>query len=85
MQCETCKSELPGGALFCGECGSSVRSSATPAQSAPPVPKEHPVEVSAYESQTPEFSKPVTTDSAETNIVPQLPPFGLILTTPRKA
>ena len=72
MQCETCKSELPVGALFCGECGNSVRSSSAPAQSAPPVPKERPVEVSAYESQTPDFSKPVTADSAETNIVPQL-------------
>jgi len=39
MVCEICKSDLPEGALFCGECGSSVRQSDLAAPT-PPVVEE---------------------------------------------
>ena len=42
MLCEICKSDLPEGALFCGECGSSVRQSE---HTAPiDIPQSQPVE-----------------------------------------
>lgn len=65
MVCEVCQSELPQGALFCGECGSSVART-----QAIPVVQSDPVDVPPAESfTTVPFEEPETTS---TNIVEQI-------------
>ena len=65
MVCEVCQSELPQGALFCGECGSSVART-----QAIPVIQPEPVDVPPAESFTTVPSEEPETTS--TNIVEQI-------------
>lgn len=65
MVCEVCQSELPQGALFCGECGSSVART-----QAIPVVQLEPVDVPPAESFTTVPSEEPETTS--TNIVEQI-------------
>ena len=65
MVCEVCQSELPQGALFCGECGSSVART-----QAIPVVQSDPVDVPPEESFTTVPSEEPETTS--TNIVEQI-------------
>lgn len=65
MVCEVCQSELPQGALFCGECGSSVART-----QAIPVVQSDPVDVPPAESFTTVPSEEPETTS--TNIVEQI-------------
>ena len=90
MLCGTCQSELPVGALFCGECGSSVSAvqpqptpvSATPTSTAPApdsaVTSGSPSPADSVGSPQEDFAKSDEGDDALTNIVPQLSPneFG---------
>lgn len=77
MLCEVCQSALPEGALFCGECGSSLaRTQAIPVVKAPPV--EEPVHAPApVEKQVP-LAESFTTvpaqepETTSTNIVEQI-------------
>ncbi len=74
MVCEVCQSALPEGALFCGECGSSVaRTQAIPVVKAEPVvPLPEPVSIPDPPAQsftTVHASEPETTS---TNIVEQI-------------
>lgn len=73
MVCEVCQSALPEGALFCGECGSSVaRTQAIPVVKAEPVVDvtSAPAEAPPAESfATPPLQDPETTS---TNIVEQI-------------
>lgn len=73
MLCEVCQSALPEGALFCGECGSSVaRTQAVPVVKAEPAaePAPTPAEVPPAESFTTAPSQEPETTS--TNIVEQI-------------
>lgn len=73
MVCEVCQSALPEGALFCGECGSSVaRTQAIPVVSAEPGVEiaPAPAEIPAAESFTTAPSHEPETTS--TNIVEQI-------------
>ena len=73
MLCEVCQSALPEGALFCGECGSSVaRTQAIPVVKTEPVaePAPTPAEVPPAESFTTAPSQEPETTS--TNIVEQI-------------
>lgn len=74
MLCDVCQSELPEGALFCGECGSSLaRTQAIPVVK--PEPTQEPaVEVSVPEP-APQTHAPVSEQEPETtstNIVEQV-------------
>lgn len=73
MLCEVCQSALPEGALFCGECGSSVaRTQAIPVVKTEPVaePAPTPAEVPPAEAFTTAPSQEPETTS--TNIVEQI-------------
>jgi hypothetical protein len=77
MLCEVCQSALPEGALFCGECGSSVaRTQAIPVVKTPPV--EEPVHTPApVEKHVPPAESFTTVPAQEpettsTNIVEQI-------------
>lgn len=74
MLCDVCQSELPEGALFCGECGSSLaRTQAIPVVKPEPV-QESVVEVSVPEP-APQTHAPVSErepETTSTNIVEQV-------------
>lgn len=75
MVCEVCQSALPEGALFCGECGSSIaRTQAIPVVKEVPVIEEPPQE-SPTPAELPSAESFTTTSSPETtstNIVQQV-------------
>ena len=81
MLCEICKSDLPEGALFCGECGSAVRHAEAPVVASPvvaaptvDVPAEAPAEAPAAETPVVEESglKGPDETSRDTQIVPRI-------------
>ena len=66
MNCSYCATELPLGAMFCGECGRSVASAATPR--AAPAPTATPVHEGA------ELVEPGSSVRDEARILPELEP-----------
>lgn len=74
MLCDVCQSELPEGALFCGECGSSLaRTQAIPVVK--PEPAQEPVVELSVPEPTPQTHAPVSEQEPETtstNIVEQV-------------
>ena len=66
MNCSYCATELPLGAMFCGECGRSVASAATPR--AAPAPTATPVHEGA------ELVEPRSSVRDEARILPELEP-----------
>jgi len=66
VNCSYCATELPLGAMFCGECGRSVASAATPR--AAPAPTATPVHEGA------ELVEPGSSVRDEARILPELEP-----------